>query len=245
MIQPPAHAPAKGRGSHRRRRGRPVHVGPTRRGPSPLSDVRHDPYRRTMTSARANGPVVQDLAEVCLDDEPRIGGKAANLGRADQGRVPGPAGLRGGRGRLPRGDGGRGGPRRDPHDRRRRRPRRRRGGRRGPRPRSRSWSARSGATGRRPEAIGTAYRRLGDDVRVAVRSSAAGEDSRDASFAGMNATFTDVAGADAVVRRRSSTAGPPPSAPGRSSTAARRDLTSESSGRGGRAADGRLASGRA
>ena len=36
-------------------------------------------------------------------------------------------------------------------------------------------------------------------VTVAVRSSAVGEDSADTSYAGMNATFTNVRGADALV----------------------------------------------
>ncbi|SRX94147.1 phosphoenolpyruvate synthase [Amycolicicoccus subflavus DQS3-9A1] [Mycobacterium shimoidei] len=44
-----------------------------------------------------------------------------------------------------------------------------------------------------------AYRRLGTDMVVAVRSSATGEDGRDASFAGMNKTITNVAGADALI----------------------------------------------
>jgi pyruvate, water dikinase len=38
------------------------------------------------------------------------------------------------------------------------------------------------------------YRRLGPDAVVAVRSSATGEDGRDASFAGMNETITNVCG---------------------------------------------------
>lgn len=46
-----------------------------------------------------------------------------------------------------------------------------------------------------------AYRRLGDDARVAVRSSGIGEDAADVSFAGMNETFTNVAGPDQVVGR--------------------------------------------
>jgi pyruvate,water dikinase len=45
-----------------------------------------------------------------------------------------------------------------------------------------------------------AYERIGGG-RVAVRSSATAEDSADASFAGMNQTFTNVEGADDVVRR--------------------------------------------
>jgi pyruvate, water dikinase len=44
-----------------------------------------------------------------------------------------------------------------------------------------------------------AYRRLGTNVVVAVRSSATGEDGRDASFAGMNKTITNVAGEDALI----------------------------------------------
>jgi pyruvate,water dikinase len=43
-------------------------------------------------------------------------------------------------------------------------------------------------------AILEAFHKLGPDVRVAVRSSGTGEDASDISFAGMNATFTNVAG---------------------------------------------------
>lgn len=43
-------------------------------------------------------------------------------------------------------------------------------------------------------AILEAYHQLGADVRVAVRSSGTGEDAGDTSFAGMNSTFTNVAG---------------------------------------------------
>ncbi len=46
-----------------------------------------------------------------------------------------------------------------------------------------------------------AYHALGDDVSVAVRSSATSEDTADASFAGMNATFTNVSGDDALIGR--------------------------------------------
>jgi pyruvate,water dikinase len=52
----------------------------------------------------------------------------------------------------------------------------------------------------RVEAV-DAYRRLGEDVPVAVRSSATGEDSATASFAGMNETFTDVRGEDELIAR--------------------------------------------
>jgi pyruvate, water dikinase len=54
-----------------------------------------------------------------------------------------------------------------------------------------------------PEDIQTqalqAYAELGDDVRVAVRSSATAEDTAEASFAGMNATFTNVRGAEDLI----------------------------------------------
>ncbi|WP_328358710.1 phosphoenolpyruvate synthase [Mycobacterium sp. NBC_00419] len=42
--------------------------------------------------------------------------------------------------------------------------------------------------------IVAAYRKMGANVNVAVRSSATGEDGADASFAGMNATFTNISG---------------------------------------------------
>ena len=44
------------------------------------------------------------------------------------------------------------------------------------------------------ERILTAYRAMGPDCYVAVRSSATGEDGADASFAGMNETYTNVRG---------------------------------------------------
>jgi pyruvate,water dikinase len=49
------------------------------------------------------------------------------------------------------------------------------------------------------EEVLAAYSVLGGDLDVAVRSSATGEDGADASFAGMNATFTNVHGAEALV----------------------------------------------
>jgi pyruvate,water dikinase len=53
------------------------------------------------------------------------------------------------------------------------------------------------------EAVEAAYRRLGDAVCVAVRSSGTSEDAGDTSFAGMNATFTNVVGtADLLARIR-------------------------------------------
>lgn len=50
-------------------------------------------------------------------------------------------------------------------------------------------------------AVISAYERLGADVRVAVRSSGIGEDAEGTSFAGMNETFTNVAGRDEVLAR--------------------------------------------
>ncbi|MEW5808781.1 MAG: phosphoenolpyruvate synthase [Actinomycetota bacterium] len=44
-----------------------------------------------------------------------------------------------------------------------------------------------------------AYRALGPNATVAVRSSATGEDGADASFAGMNATLTNVSGEDGLI----------------------------------------------
>jgi pyruvate,water dikinase len=49
------------------------------------------------------------------------------------------------------------------------------------------------------EPLLAAYRGLGADAVVAVRSSATGEDGSDSSFAGMNATVTNVSGEDALI----------------------------------------------
>ena len=51
------------------------------------------------------------------------------------------------------------------------------------------------------EAIGRAYAELGDDVPVAVRSSACAEDSQEASFAGQQETYLHVRGAEQVLER--------------------------------------------
>jgi phosphoenolpyruvate synthase/pyruvate phosphate dikinase len=51
------------------------------------------------------------------------------------------------------------------------------------------------------DAIANAYRRLGDHVAVAVRSSGTTEDAGDSSFAGMNASFTNVTGLPDVLAR--------------------------------------------
>lgn len=50
-------------------------------------------------------------------------------------------------------------------------------------------------------AVMDAYRRLGDSVPVAVRSSATGEDTAGTSFAGMNQTFTNVTGEEELETR--------------------------------------------
>ena len=50
-------------------------------------------------------------------------------------------------------------------------------------------------------AVTAAYRRLGADIRVAVRSSGIGEDTEGTSFAGMNETFTNVAGTEQLLAR--------------------------------------------
>jgi pyruvate,water dikinase len=51
------------------------------------------------------------------------------------------------------------------------------------------------------DAIVEAYGKLGDNVRVAVRSSGTSEDASGTSFAGMNATFTNVAGTHELLAR--------------------------------------------
>jgi pyruvate,water dikinase len=50
-------------------------------------------------------------------------------------------------------------------------------------------------------AVTAAYRQLGADIRVAVRSSGIGEDAEGISFAGMNETFTNVAGTEQLLAR--------------------------------------------
>jgi pyruvate,water dikinase len=50
-------------------------------------------------------------------------------------------------------------------------------------------------------AVEAAYAALGDDPFVAVRSSATAEDAGSTSFAGMNATYTNVRGADELLER--------------------------------------------
>ncbi|MEV0067935.1 MULTISPECIES: phosphoenolpyruvate synthase [unclassified Amycolatopsis] len=59
----------------------------------------------------------------------------------------------------------------------------------------------AGLTTELAEAVSTAYRELGDSVTVAVRSSATGEDGAEASFAGMNASFTNVVDESTLAQR--------------------------------------------
>ncbi|MGW4490006.1 phosphoenolpyruvate synthase [Amycolatopsis sp. NPDC004368] len=59
----------------------------------------------------------------------------------------------------------------------------------------------AGLTMELAEAVTTAYRELGDSVTVAVRSSATGEDGAEASFAGMNASFTNVVDEGTLAQR--------------------------------------------
>ncbi|HLY33341.1 MAG TPA: PEP/pyruvate-binding domain-containing protein, partial [Jatrophihabitantaceae bacterium] len=51
------------------------------------------------------------------------------------------------------------------------------------------------------DAIVDAYARLGSGIAVAVRSSGTSEDAGDTSFAGMNATFTNVRGTGELLAR--------------------------------------------
>ncbi|WP_181773207.1 phosphoenolpyruvate synthase [Amycolatopsis pittospori] len=60
---------------------------------------------------------------------------------------------------------------------------------------------RAGMTGKILAEVLSAYHELGEDLPIAVRSSATGEDGAEASFAGMNASFTNVWGDDAVRER--------------------------------------------
>ena len=59
----------------------------------------------------------------------------------------------------------------------------------------------AGMTRELRDAIVAAYRELGENVRVAVRSSATAEDTEETSFAGMNETFTNVVGEDLLIDR--------------------------------------------
>ena len=52
-----------------------------------------------------------------------------------------------------------------------------------------------------PAEVGRAYAALGDEVPVAVRSSATAEDSEEASFAGQQETYLHVHGVDGIVER--------------------------------------------
>jgi len=64
--------------------------------------------------------------------------------------------------------------------------------------RMRDLVRRAGLTGELHTEIAEAYRGLGASTPVAIRSSATGEDGAEASFAGMNATYTNIWGDHAV-----------------------------------------------
>jgi pyruvate,water dikinase len=140
------------------------------------------------------------LAEIRLDDEALVGGKAANLGELLSAGFAVPAGFvvtaeaflrsmeRGGvRPRLAEGSRSV-----DVDDLQ---------GLAATSAELRQSVAQVGIDGEIADAVDAAYRRLGADAHVAVRSSACGEDSALRSFAGMNASFTDVVGV-AELRRR-------------------------------------------
>jgi pyruvate,water dikinase len=144
---------------------------------------------------------VPRLDEVALVDEETVGGKAANLGELIQAHFPVPPGFvitadaylaameEGGvRARLEadaeRPEAA------DPAHLAETSARRQ------------AWIREAGVPADLRRQIGDAYLRLGGDggpPRVAVRSSAAGEDGADASFAGMNASFTNVRGIDELM----------------------------------------------
>ena len=65
----------------------------------------------------------------------------------------------------------------------------------------RSLVRNAGMTSGLRDAVIAAYRELGSGAPVAVRSSATGEDGAEASFAGMNATYTNVWGDHALIER--------------------------------------------
>jgi pyruvate,water dikinase len=137
---------------------------------------------------------VVSLAEVGIDDEPLVGGKAANLGELLAGAFPVPPGFvitaeaflrsmeRGGvRSQLAEQS-----TTADVDA-----------------PQAlatasaelQSLVAAAGIDEALADAVDAAYAALGPDAPVAVRSSACGEDSARRSFAGMNASYTDVVGA--------------------------------------------------
>ena len=70
-----------------------------------------------------------------------------------------------------------------------------------PAERLRALVRKAGMPGRLRDDVLAAYRRLGDGVAVAVRSSAHGEDTLDASFAGMYDTYLNVVGDEELLDR--------------------------------------------
>jgi pyruvate, water dikinase len=151
------------------------------------------------TTERPTASAVRPLAEVRASDADQVGGKAAHLGELIAAGFPVPAGFvlpaeayraameaAGVRAALAAGhdEARTAGPERLPDL-------------------CETLAGRVRAAGMPPaleEHVRTAWRRLGAPV-VAVRSSAVGEDGAQASFAGMNASFTNVQDADELVRR--------------------------------------------
>ena len=146
---------------------------------------------------------VRPFAELSRDDVAFAGGKGANLGELTRAGLPVPPGFVVGRARL-RGvlrrdrpaRAARGSARRASTSTTRPRSSRGRGGRARPGRRRRRCPPGSMRTIRAAPTRGLGG---GGDAPVAVRSSATAEDTASASFAGMNETFLNVRGADAVV----------------------------------------------
>ena len=129
--------------------------------------------RSPAPSATDASPVV-DLGELRAADLPRVGGKAANLGELIAAGFPVPGGFCVTTAAYAAAAVGV--DTRDP------------------------VQARAVLTSAAvPDAVAAAYRALGDDVPVAVRSSATAEDLPTASFAGQQDTYLNVVGADALV----------------------------------------------
>lgn len=134
------------------------------------------------TAATSEGPAVLSLTEPACADVDRAGGKGASLARLAALGLPVPPGFVVPAGRLvaslPDGGAELRAALPDPG-------------------RAQAAVARAAP----PAEIAAAYEELGDDVPVAVRSSACAEDSEAASYAGQQETFLYVRGAGAVRER--------------------------------------------
>ena len=129
---------------------------------------------RSPAPSAVDSSLVVDIGELRTADLPRVGGKAANLGELIAAGLPVPGGFCVTTAAYASAAVGV-----DPHD---------------------PAQARSVlASAPVPDAVAAAYRALGADVPVAVRSSATAEDLPTASFAGQQDTFLNVVGTDALV----------------------------------------------